>query len=244
MPRGGGGSIEDLERERQLGDLVRRAHRAIGMGRPDQAARFAEEAAALAPETTTIEELLGDVAMAEGHFVEARQHYHRALEIEPSNADAEEKYAEAVLRIDSTTRRVERMEEAVDSPDEYTAFRRNPVAAAFWSVIPGFGQLYNHEYEKGLAMLGAAMLLLAWLLSKLLTYSGASLIAGARNPRLDTEGARQVVEGYSAVTWTLIVLAIIAYVAIWVYSIFDAYRVCAEQAKEADDLGVELGAGR
>ncbi len=244
MPRHDADSIEELERELQLGDLVRRARRAIGLGRPDQAAKLAQEAVALAPGTTTVEELLGDVAMADGRFVEARDHYHRALEIEPSNADAEEKYAQAVLRIDSATRRVERMEEAVDSPDEYTAFRRNPVSAAFWSTIPGFGQLYNHEYEKGLAMLGAAMILLAWLLSKLLSYSGASLIAGARNPRLDTEGARQVIEGYGALTWALIVLAIIAYLAIWVYSIFDAYRVCSRQAREADDLGVELGPGR
>jgi len=232
-------ALDELERDHELGELVRRARRAISMGRLDQAEQAAARAAELAPGSTTVEELLGDVAMARGQFVAARDHFHRALEIEPANADAEEKYGEAVLRIGSVTHLRERMEDAVENPEEYEGFRRNPVAAAFWSVIPGLGQLYNHEYEKGLAMVGAAAVLLAWVLAKLLAYSGASLIAGARNPRLDTEGAEQIVQGYGPFMWTLIVLAILAYLVIWVWSVVDAYRVCSEQAKQADVLGVE-----
>lgn len=231
--------VLEFERQQQLGELVRRTRRAINMGRLDQAQQFAAQAVRLAPESTTTEELLGDVAMARGDFTAARDHYRRALDIEPSNADAEEKYAEAVLRLDEAARRRERLEEVVDSPEEYRSFRHSPIAAAFWSVIPGLGQIYNQQYEKGLAMLGPAALLLAWVLSKLIAYSGARLIADARNPHLDTEGARQVVEGYGPLTWTLIVLALIAYCAIWIYSIIDAYRVCSEQAREADELGVE-----
>ncbi len=236
--------VLEFERQQKLGELVRRTRRAIGMNRLDQAEQFAAQAVRLAPESTTTEELLGDVAMARGDFTAARDHYRRALDIEPSNADAEEKYAEAVLRIDELTRRREHIEQVVDSPDRYQGFRRNPISAAFWSVVPGFGQLYNHQYEKGLAILTPALLLLAWLLSKLLAYSGASLIAGARNPRFDTESARQVVEGYGPLTWTLIALAVVAYCALWIYSIVDAYRVCSEQAREADELGVEPGVPR
>ncbi len=241
MARDDAEALDELERQHKLGELVRRTRRAISMGRPDQAEATAAQAAELAPDTTTVEELLGDVAAAHGRQVEARGHYERALEIEPSNADAEEKYAAAVLKIGSSARLRERMEDAVDSPEEYSRFRRNPVVAAFYSAIPGLGQLYNHQYEKGLAMAAAAMLLLAWVLSKLLAYSGASLIADARNPRLDTDSARQVVEGYGPLIWTLIVLAIILYLAIWVYSIVDAYRVCTEQAAEADEFGIEAG---
>jgi tetratricopeptide (TPR) repeat protein len=232
-------ALDELERDYQLGELVRRARRAISLGRLAQAEQAAAQAAELAPNTTTVEELLGDVAMARGQFAAARDHFRRALEIEPANADAEVKYGEAVLKLGTAVHLRERVEEIAENPEEYEGFRRSPVAAAFWSVIPGLGQLYNHEYEKGLAILGAATILLAWVLSKLLAYSGASLIAGARNPRLRTEVAEQIVQGYGPFMWTLIVLAILAYLVIWVWSIVDAYRVCSEQAQQADLLGVE-----
>ncbi|MGC9317091.1 MAG: hypothetical protein ACP5KN_03540 [Armatimonadota bacterium] len=240
MPPDDADELEEMQRQHELGQLVTRTKRAISMGDLHEAEQFARQATELAPDTTTVEELLGDLAMAKRDYTAARDHYQRALQIEPINADAEEKLGEAVLHIEQGSRVRERMEKAVDHPDEYTGFRRNPIVAAFYSVIPGLGQLYNHEYEKGLAMAGAAMLLLAWVLSKLLAYSGANLIADATNPQLDTERARQVVEGFGPLTWTLIVLAIVAYLGIWVYSVVDAYRVCAEQAREADDLGVEL----
>lgn len=232
-------ALEDMERQHRLGETVRRVRRAISMGQLEQARQFAEQARELAPDTTTVEELLGDLAMAEERPEDAREHYERALEIEPVNADAEAKLGEAVIKIREGTDVRARMEEAVEHPDEYQGFRKNPVTAAFYSVIPGLGQLYNQQYEKGLALAAAAMVLLAWVLSKVLAYTGASMIAGARNPRLQTQEAQQVVEAYGPLTWTLIGLAVAAYLVIWVYSVWDAYHTCARMAQEADELGVE-----
>ncbi|MGI5817482.1 MAG: tetratricopeptide repeat protein [Armatimonadota bacterium] len=233
-------ALDEMERHHRLGELVRRTRRAIAMNQLAGAEQIAAEAAELAPDTTTVEELLGDVEMARGRFDAARKHFERALEIEPINADAEAKLGEAVIRIRDAADVRERMERVVEDPDEYQGFRKNPVTAAFYSVVPGLGQLYNGEYYKGLALTASALVLLAWVLERLLSYQGAALIAGARNPRLDPEAARQVIEGYGPLTWTLIILAIVAYLAIWVYSIFDAYVTCARMAREADEMGVEV----
>lgn len=241
MRRDDAGALEEMERGHQLSELVRRTRRALSMNRPDQAQKLAAEVVELAPDTTTAEELLGDVAMAQGRFVEARRHFERALEIEPINADAERKLGEAVLRIGGSVRLKERMEEAVENPEEYSRFRRTPLVAAAYSVVPGFGQLYNQQYEKGLAMTAVAMALLAWVLSELLGYSGTSLISEAPNPSLDTARARELLaQQYDTLWWVLIILAIAAYMVLWVYSVWDAYMTCKRMAREADELGIEM----
>jgi len=102
-------ALDEMERQHQLGELVRRTRRATAMNRPDQAEALAAQAADLAPDTTTAEELLGDVAMAQGRYPEARTHFERALEIEPINADAEGKLGKAVIKIRASTDVVERM---------------------------------------------------------------------------------------------------------------------------------------
>ena len=233
-------ALEEMERQHQLGELVRRTRRAISANRFTQAEALAAEANELAPDTTTVEELLGDVAMAQKRYEDARRHFERALAIEPINADAEAKIGEAVIRIRESTDAVGRMEQAGENPDEHKPFNKQPISAAFYSAIPGLGHLYCGDYYKGVAIAGVSMLLLAWILSTLLTYQGATMIAGATNPQLDPDAARDVVAGYGPFMWTLIVLAILAYTAIWVYSIYDAWRTCQRLVEEHDSLGVNL----
>ncbi len=76
--------LEEMERQHQLGELVRRTRRAISANRFTQAETLAAEANELAPDTTTVEELLGDVAMAQKRYEDARRHFERALAIGPS----------------------------------------------------------------------------------------------------------------------------------------------------------------
>lgn len=50
---------------------------------------------------------------------------------------------------------------AQDVPDDRTSRFRDPLAASYWSIIPGGGHLYSGEYEKGVALLGGSIGLLA-----------------------------------------------------------------------------------
>ena len=235
-------SDDDIDREVELGKLYAGARRALGRGKVQQAAVIVEQIVALTPDTTSSEELLGDVAMAEGRRVEARDHYLRAVEIEEANADAERKYGEAVLAIAQGASFRKRVEQVVDDPEGYEGFRRKPWMAGMYSLIPGAGQIYNREYEKGLALVAGGLILLSWILAQLVSYSSASLIVEAARPsgKLDTDRAEQVVQAWGPWAWAAVVLAIIVYVGILVYSILDAYRTCEQQAAEADDVGVEL----
>jgi len=233
---------DDVDREITLGKLYIQARRALGRGEVERAARLAGQVVELAPDATSTEELLGDVAMAEKRYGEARAHYRRALEIEPANVDAERKYGEAVLVLSRGERLRTRLEEVAEAPEWYQRSRKIPWVAAFYSIIPGLGQIYNRQYEKGLALIAGALILLSWVLSQVISYYSAGLIveAGRPNGKLDAERARQVVEAWGPLTWTLMVLAVIVYLGLWVYSILDAYRTCKEDIREEDDLGVDL----
>ncbi len=235
-------SDNDIDRDAELGKLYTSARRALGRGKVKQAAVIVEQIVALAPDTTSSEELLGDVAMAEGRVVEARDHYLKAIEIEKANADAERKYGEAVLAIAQGEDLRKRVQEVADNPEGYRGFRRTPWMAAMYSLIPGAGQIYNREYEKGLALVAGGLILLSWILAQLVSYSSASLIVEAARPsgKLNIERAQQLVQAWGPWTWAGVVLAIIIYLGIVVYSILDAYRTCEQQADEADEVGVEL----
>ncbi|MCD6361849.1 MAG: tetratricopeptide repeat protein [Armatimonadetes bacterium] len=242
MPQDASGPIDEVERDIALGKLYTRARRLLSRGQVELAAEVVAEVVELAPGTTSAEELLGDVAMARGDYEQARDHYLRATEIEPANADAERKYGEAVLEVARRQRLRHRVEEVAEDPDSYQRSRKIPWIAAFYSIIPGLGQIYNRRYEKGLALIASALILLSWVLSQLISYYSAGLVvsAGHSHGKLDTERAREVVAAWGPLTWALVVLAVIAYLGIWVYSILDAYHTCVQDTREEDQLGVDL----
>lgn len=233
---------DEVDREIALGKLHVQARRALGQGQVDRAAELAEQTAALDPDATSTEELLGDVALAQKRYPEARDHYQRALQIEPANADAERKYGEAVLVLARGQRLRARVTEVAEDPTKLQRSHKIPWVAAFYSIIPGLGQIYNRQYEKGLALIAAALILLSWVLSQIISYYSAEMIVEAGRPhgKLDTERARQVVQAWGPLTWTLVVLAMVVYLGIWLYSILDAYRTCKEDIREEDELGVDL----
>lgn len=233
---------DEIDRDIALGKLYAQARRALTQGDVARAADLADQATSLAPDTTSTEELLGDVALARKCYSEARDHYHRALEIEPANVDAERKYGEAVLMLARGERLRARVAEVAEDPTRLQRSHKIPWVAAFYSIIPGLGQIYNRQYEKGLALIAAGLILLSWVLSQVISYYSAGMIVEAGRPhgKLDTERAQQVVEAWGPLMWTLVVLAIVVYLGLWAYSVVDAYRTCKEDLREEDELGVDL----
>ncbi len=246
MARRESGWGEEQEREYQLGELYTKARRALRRGQIAAADKLVQEAAALAPDTTSVEELLGDVALAQKNYADAKRHFERALEIEPINADAERKLGEVVLVLGQAEHLRQRVEDVTEDPTKRVRFTKQPLVAALLSfVFPGFGQLYNSQHEKGLGLFALCALLLMLLLDRLIMSPFARMARqAARHGHVgiseQMERTRDALAHYGFVAWTLIALGIAVYLGLWIYTIVDAYRTCQQQAREADELGVEI----
>ncbi|GAC19240.1 tetratricopeptide repeat protein [Paraglaciecola arctica] len=64
----------------------------------EEAARYCDKGAEIAPNSLFINVALGNLARAKGEFSEAREHYLQALDIEPNSIPAIQKYSENQLR--------------------------------------------------------------------------------------------------------------------------------------------------
>lgn len=204
--------------DEQFGRLYETALRELRFGNRQVAAEIAEQLLAAAPESTSAHELAGDVLAAQGKRSQARDHYRRAVDLEPANADAERKYAEAALVIGSAERTKRLLE--TGSVDELRgAVAKNPGAAVTRSLFfPGLGQLYNGDYEKGLIACVVSLPLLG------LGLWGVSNLIMAASPRATSTP--------SVLEHVLGLLGIFGYGALLAWSVWDAWR--AGQAEQPD----------
>ncbi|MEN6641715.1 MAG: hypothetical protein ABFE08_04620 [Armatimonadia bacterium] len=187
------------------------------------------------PESTSAQELAGDVAAAQGKVALARQHYQAAMRLEPANVDAERKYAMALVTQTPEERRQALLAGVIANPSARTGEGRKPLNAVLNALLfPGMGQLYNKEQEKGLAMIGAAALSLICLLYVLMPYFSAQVTIRRADSSMRTrvEGAQEVINGMGAGSWLLVALAIAVYVGLYLWGIYDAWQ----QSQSEDDI--------
>jgi tetratricopeptide (TPR) repeat protein len=135
------------------------------------------EALALAPEDAAALEMLGDLLVEKGALKEAAASYNQAIERAPGRAALEEKHARLALSLGEQQHQRAMAEMLLQNPGLASSGRRPKPWLAFFlsSVWPGFGQLYNEEYVKGMVMAGGA--LLAFLLGG---ESLTGLVSGGR----------------------------------------------------------------
>jgi tetratricopeptide (TPR) repeat protein len=110
-------------------------------------------------------ELLGDLEHERTNFDAALEAYQKAHTLNPDRAALEEKIGVVVLEKEKWERRLERMRYLETHPEEQAKLHkemRNPALAAVLSgLIPGLGQIYNRQVEKGIILVVIHVVLLS-----------------------------------------------------------------------------------
>jgi tetratricopeptide (TPR) repeat protein len=141
--------------------MLREAHVLRMRGQFAEAETKVRAALEVHPESVTGLEMLGDLLAEKGAREEAAAQYRRAMELAPGRAALEEKHARLALEMGEQQHQRAVAEMLLQNPRALgnQPRRRNPIVAFLLSGLwPGFGQLYNQEYWKGLLMAGGGLL--------------------------------------------------------------------------------------
>ena len=153
-------SVEELRRREQADAVVVLARRAFVRGDMDAAREQIKQAYAIDKTNAAALELIGDIYLAEAEQEKAIQAFRRGAELHPGNAVFEEKIALALLDIDEEKRDHDIAALLLQNPDSLRWAERKPgLAASLSLLVPGAGQAYNDEPERGALFFGGAVLL-------------------------------------------------------------------------------------
>ncbi len=229
--------------EAQLAKGLSRSQLLLATGDTAGAEKLARGLVEQYPESTSVHEHLGDVYYAKGKSAQARRHYKRALQLEPANADAERKFATALLNVSQDERRRQMVRELTSGTNDYRLSARRPLNAALAALLfPGLGQLHNRQHEKGLAIFAAAAILIMMLFYGLVLNPWEIVARQSPDKSLtfheQAHLAREALSHMPGSYWALLICGAIAYLAGYAYCIYDAYVTAREQATEHRALGV------
>lgn len=138
---------KQAEFDRQMG--LARANRM--RGDYAHAAECVRLALQVKPEDPEALEFAADVLAARGELEKARDLYKNLYGADPSRTSAEAKYARVTLQIAEGVRQQDLLREMAENPGKFQASRPtpSPLYAAMVSTAPGFGQIYNGQFMKG-----------------------------------------------------------------------------------------------
>jgi tetratricopeptide (TPR) repeat protein len=210
---------KSIEVQTQVRELLGRGTLARARGRREEAIKLVQQAIVLDETNPEAHELMGDLLLDLKRGEEAMERFRRARELRPGRTTLEDKIARAALQKAARFRSLEYMQAVLEGREKPEA-KRNPGLAALLSlVIPGFGQLYNGDVVKGLAVASAYIFLLAIaILAVLAKLASAPPAAGG------TIYGRQMDMGTitSALFSGSTLVATIALFCLWIYSVADA----------------------
>ena len=188
------------EKSLQLRQLLGQATLLRVRGRAVEAIAACRQALALDDNSWEAHELLGDLLSEQAQFEPALEEYRLALRLNPARGKIEEKIGRTALKQAAQLRVLEQARLVLEGKIE-APIKRNPALAALCSfILPGLGQVYNHQLLKG-----AVVVLLAVLLVAADGQAVLRLLAGAGSlTQLDLNAAFSAFFRPPALWWTLL----------------------------------------
>jgi tetratricopeptide (TPR) repeat protein len=247
MPRSSPGTMMDrsdaMDDHDPFDKLLAQTELLLHTGNLQAAEKAALELVDRFPNSTSAFELTGDVYATMGKSALARKHYLKAMELEPSNVDVERKFASALVAPSPEEQRLQMIRELVADSDQFKSSSRRPLNAVLAAILfAGLGQLYNRQYEKGLALFATAAVLLMLLFKALVMEPWAKVAQNAGKQALSFSEqafqAREMLADMPAGWWGLVVCGIIVYLAVYAYGIYDTYVTAHQQNEIHRTLGV------
>ena len=228
--RANGGDRNDLNSlaaQEEATKHLMAARMRIRKGEREEAYNEIKRAFAAHPGDRNAIEMLGDLYLEDGETEKALTLFERALKAHPGYAPFEEKLA--ICRLDLAEMEADRLAKTSGDPlallqsqmEMNAIYERVPHKAVSLSLfLPGAGQFYNDEVEKGVAFLGAGLLSFsAWFYPM---WTEASKLPTSQ--RFDFGTAIGALRGgWSVLFW----LALLTWIAVYVASMVDAGKVAA-----------------
>jgi tetratricopeptide (TPR) repeat protein len=225
---------EAQRRSERAGAFVLAARRALQKGDREEAKAQLKQAFTTNPGDEKAVDVLGDVYLEEGETEKALELFEKALRHYPHNTAFQEKAA--ICRLDLAEMEADKnvVPLLVDVGDKSKIFERSPHKAVSLSVfLPGAGQFYNEENEKGAAFVGAYLVsTLCWFYPLWTQMSNQKGTA-----RLDYGLAMSNLSGLGALAFKVgVLVSFIVYVA----SLYDAGKAAAKwNLERRKALGLE-----
>ena len=222
---GGGNDMNSLAAQEEATKHLMAARMRVRKGEREEAYNEIKRAFAAHPGDRAAIEMLGDLYLEDGETEKALTLYKRALKAHAGYAPFEEKLA--ICRLDLAEMEADRTAKAGSDPlallqaDMSQIYERVPHKAVSLSLfLPGAGQFYNDEVEKGAAFVGASLIsFVAWFYPM---WTEASKLPTSQ--RFDFGTAIGALRGgWSLLFW----LALLTWILVYVASMMDAGKVAA-----------------
>ena len=216
---------DDLKAEYELqrraekaGAFVLAARRALQSGNREEAKAQLKHAFTANPGDAASIDVLGDIYLEEGETQKALELFEKAFQRYPKHVSFEEKAA--ICRLDLAEMEADKTmpKLLLESGDKGKIFERSPQKAVSLSLfLPGAGQFYNEQNEKGAAFTGAAIVsFLCWF------YPVASQLSPTTVRRSSDLG--DIVSRLSGFSSLLFHLGIVVWLGVYIASMVDAGR--------------------
>ncbi len=237
-------SVEDMKREEQVAAIAMKARLDLRRGQREKARAEIAQALALNPNDQGALELMGDVFLEEGEQEKAILVFEKGRALYPNHAPFAEKIRLAQHDLDEMA--VDQLTQKFAPPADLLTEELDvkPGRAAILSLlIPGGGQFYLEQNERGAVYLGLAFLsLCGWALPlrSAMSHAGAAVKATGSILSGWSSAVSSMSSGAQLLFWVMSTLFSMLYLV----SAWDAYTTVARRQtaqRQTNKLNTEYG---